>query len=156
MRIFLDAGTPCDYRAPPMNDVGRLLLPSRDRIIRTTTLRSCSDKSQQFAGWGAISAEKHLVHCSYATVTGISLVQTVQKTVKIPQCSSWENCRACCATTLTVQITVCVPQLQFSWVLQFSNKVVYMPAVVQFLRQCGRSPCCAVQWCSAGIRKFHW
>ena len=32
----------------------------------------------------------------------------------------------------TVQITVGVPQLQISWVLQFSDKVVYMPAVVYF------------------------
>ena len=32
----------------------------------------------------------------------------------------------------TVQMTVGVPQLQFSWIVQFLDKIVYMPAVVFF------------------------
>ena len=40
-------------------------------------------------------------HCSCATVTGIPLAQTVQKTVKIPPCSSLARLLSprCCATT---------------------------------------------------------
>ena len=62
-------------------------------------------------------------------------MQTVQKTVKIPQCSSWENCRACCASTVPgrdgADNCVCsaVADLLGPPVL---GQVVYMPAVVYF------------------------
>ena len=57
-------------------------------------------------------------HCSYATVTGIPLVQTVQKIVEIPLCSSLARllCSRCCATTGAGFRQCCpveVPQLQF-------------------------------------------
>ena len=70
--------------------------------IALCALRRCdyaATSSSSSLDGGANSAENRLVHCSYATVTGISLVQTVQKTVMIPQCSSWGGRRARCATT---------------------------------------------------------
>ena len=57
-------------------------------------------------------------HCSYDTVTGILLVQTVQKTVEIPLCSSLARLLSsrCCAT-IGAGFTQCypveVPLLQF-------------------------------------------
>ena len=57
-------------------------------------------------------------HCSSATVTGIPLVQTAQKTVEIPLCSSLASLLSpcCCATTGAGFRQCCpveVPLLQF-------------------------------------------
>ena len=82
--------------------------------MRTTTLRSCNDKFQQFAGWAATSAENRLV----------PQVQFLGR-LSCPLCNDSSRLN-------TVQITVGVPQLQFSWVVQFLDKIVYMPAVVHF------------------------
>ena len=57
-------------------------------------------------------------HCSYVTETGIRLVQTVQKTVEIPLCSSLARLVSsrCCATIGAGFRQCCpveLPQLQF-------------------------------------------
>ena len=76
-------------------------------------------------------------HCRYATVTGFLLVQTVQKTVVIPLCSSLARLftSRCCATTGTMVRQCCpveLPQLQFIDSRRHSNcgaEVVVVPQV---------------------------
>ena len=93
--------------------------------MRTTTLRSCNDKFQQFAGWAATSAENRLV----------PQVQFLGR-LSCPLCND-------SARVETVQITEGVPRWQFSWVVQFLEKNVYM-LVSCFLRHGNRCPCCTM------------
>ena len=95
-----------------LQSVFHFFCPSRDCIMRSTTLRSCNDKFQQFAGWAATSAENRLV----------PQVQFLGR-LSFPLCND-------SARVETMQITVGVPQLQFSWVVRFLQKIFDTPAVV--------------------------
>ena len=126
--ISVSLATRCPSR---LQSVFHIFCPSRDCIMRTTTLRSCNDKFQQFAGWAVTSAENRLV----------PQVQFLGR-LSFPLCND-------SARVETVQITVGVPQLQFSWVVHFLRKIFTCPPSC-VLREGGRCPCCAVQWVFAG------
>ena len=100
----------------------------------TTTLRSCSDKFQQFAGWGANSAgnrlalqlchsDKYFPHANCAEDCKYSSMQFLEK-LSSPLCND-------SARVETVQITVGVRNC-FSVGPPILGPVGHMPDVVHF------------------------
>ena len=76
-------------------------LGSLDGVVPVNMQNKFQQSVQDDSGLPRLQFIDRVGHFSYATVTGITLVQTVQKTVKIPPCSSLARLLSsrCCATT---------------------------------------------------------